>query len=145
MISLLDVNVLLALFDGAHARHEAAHDWFDSNRHTGWATCPITESALVRILSSPAYPGRHGSIDDLAERLVMFRESGDHVFWPDDVSLAHPQVFRFHHIIGHRQLTDAYLLALAVRFGGRLATFDGKIRRSAVARAYARSMVVLEA
>ena len=58
MIALLDVNVLVALFDPAHLHHEAAHVWFGRNRSRRWATCPLTENALVRVLSNPSYPGR---------------------------------------------------------------------------------------
>jgi predicted nucleic acid-binding protein len=56
MISLLDANMLIALFDEAHVHHQAAHDWLLINRSTGWATCPLTENACIRIMSQPSYP-----------------------------------------------------------------------------------------
>ena len=143
MIALLDVNVLVALFDGAHLHHEAAHNWFAENRGHGWATCPLTENGLVRILSNPAYPGRRTTVADAVDRLNSFRESGNFVFWPDTVSFCNQGTFRFVHIGGHRQLTDVYLLALAVRNNGRLATFDRGIPLPSVEGAETSHMVQL--
>ena len=87
MVALLDVNVLVALFDPVHAHHELAHQWFDRNRQSGWASCPLTENGLVRVISNSAYPGRRTTPQDAIERLTRFRESGDHAFWPDSASL----------------------------------------------------------
>lgn len=123
MTALLDVNVLVALFDPMHATHEAAHEWFDENRRDGWATCPLTENGLVRILSNPSYPGRMTTIGDAITRLRSFRKSGHHIFWPDAASIC-DEVVQPAHVQGYRQLTDVYLLALAVANDGRLATFD---------------------
>ena len=135
MIGLLDVNVLIALFDPAHDHHEAAHGWFGEHRLQGWATCPITENGLIRILSNPRYPGR-GTTPALAlHHLHVFRQSGNHVFWPDSVSVCEPSLIETMHLRGHRQLTDAYLLALAARSGGRLVTFDRKIDIAVVGEA----------
>lgn len=143
MISLPDVNVLVALFDPEHVQHSAAHDWFGRHREEGWATCPLTENGLVRVLSNPAYPGRRTLPADAVERLDAFRRSGDHSFWPDGVSFCDGEVFRFQHIAGYRQLTDVYLLALAVRNGGRLATFDRAIPLHAVEGAAPENLAVL--
>jgi hypothetical protein len=131
MATLLDVNVLVALFDPMHVHHEAAHEWFGTIRQGGWATCPLTENGMVRILANPNYPGRMTTIGDAIARLVSFRESGHHTFWPDTASISE-EVIRPAHIQGYRQLTDIYLLALAVRNEGRLATFDRAIPLSAV-------------
>ena len=131
-IALLDVNVLVALFDGAHTHHELAHEWFATHRELGWATCPLTENGLVRVLSNPAYPGRRTTLGDAIARLVAFRGSGHHNFWPDAISLCDAERFDSTHIAGHRQLTDVYLLGLAVSREGRLATFDGRIHSSSV-------------
>ncbi len=131
MIALLDVNVLVALFDPMHANHEAAHQWFAESRRQGWATCPLTENGLVRVLSNPRYPGRMTTIGDAITRLVSFRESGHHNFWPDSVSLCDEAVLPAH-VQGYRQLTDVYLLALAVMNEGRLATFDRGVPLSSV-------------
>jgi uncharacterized protein len=141
--ALLDVNVLIALFDPDHVHHEAAHTWFGSHRSSGWATCPLTENGVVRILSNPAYSPSAERPADVARRLSAFRNSGDHAFWPDDVSVCDSRIFDLG--IGHRYLTDVYLLALAVSRDGRLATFDRKIPARAVRGARADHLVVVDA
>ncbi len=140
--ALLDVNVLIALFDPEHVHHEAAHAWFGTQRESGWATCPLTENAAVRILSNPAY-GFTTAPKELARRLAAFRESGHHSFWPDDLSLCDTTVFDL--AVGHRQLTDVYLLGLAVARDGFLATFDRSIPLKAVRGARPADLVVLDA
>ena len=82
-VALLDINVLVALFDPEHAHHEAAHEWFAANRATGWATCPLTENGFVRVLSNPAYAPMPERPPALLGRLRAFCESGEHTFWPD--------------------------------------------------------------
>jgi toxin-antitoxin system PIN domain toxin len=141
--ALLDINVLIALFDPDHVHHEAAHAWFGTHRFSGWATCPLTENGVVRILSNPAYSPSAERPADVARRLAVFRDSGDHVFWPDDVSICDSRIFDLG--IGHRHLTDVYLLALAVSRDARLATFDRKIPAKAVRGAHAGHIVVVEA
>lgn len=135
MVGLLDVNVLVALFDADHVHHENAHGWLSGSRRDGWATCPITENGLVRIITNPTYSGRRTTLSDALDRLRRFRESGDHVFWPDEVSLCDPGRVRPRHLRGHRQVTDAYLLSLAVARRGRLVTFDGGLSIEAVENA----------
>jgi len=132
MIGLLDVNTLVALFDPEHVHHRMAHDWFGTHRARGWATCPLTENGLVRVISNPKYPGRRATVSDAIGRLQRFRASGDHVFWADSVSISDTDRLALHHIQGHRQLTDVYLLALAVDHEGRLITFDRTIQRKSV-------------
>jgi uncharacterized protein len=132
MIALLDVNVLVALFDPAHLHHEAAHAWFRRNRSARWASCPLTENALVRILSNASYPGARTTVADATSRLRRFCSDRLHVFWPDSVSIRESGRFRWNHVRGHRQLTDLYLLALSVANRGRLATFDSTISLKAV-------------
>ena len=127
MIALHDVNVLVALFDPAHLHHEAAHAWFGGNRNRRWATCPLTENALVRILSNASYPGRRTTLEDAASRLRTLCLDRQHVFWPDSVSVRDAGRIRWNHVHGHRQLTDVYLLALSVANQGCLATFDSTI------------------
>jgi toxin-antitoxin system PIN domain toxin len=87
VIALLDVNVLIALFDPAHVHHEAAHVWFEANRESRWSTCTLTENAFVRVLSNPAYPGRGTTVENAVSRLRSFCSAQEHVFWPDSVSL----------------------------------------------------------
>jgi uncharacterized protein len=141
--ALLDVNVLVALFDPDHVHHEPAHAWFSMHRSAGWATCPLTENGVVRILSNPAYSPSAERPAQIARRLAAFRQSGNHVFWPDDVSVCDSSAFNL--TVGHKQLTDVYLLALAVRHGGRLATFDRSIPVKAVRGARADHLAVIDA
>ena len=126
-IALLDVNVLVALFDPDHVHHEAAHDWLARNRKGGWATCPLTENGLVRILSNAAYSGVHETAASIRRRLVAFCASGQHVFWTDEVSLRNRRLFPESAGFSHAQVTDVYLLGLATHKEGRLASFDRKI------------------
>lgn len=130
-IALLDVNVLVALFDPDHVHHEAAHEWFSANREDGWATCPVTENGLVRILSNVVYTGVHETAANIRRRLDTFCSSGNHSFWPDDLSLRSEHRFRLSGV-SHGQITDVYLLGIATGKDGRLATFDRRIPLRAV-------------
>src|SRR5882757_316468 len=143
MVALLDVNVLIALFDPAHVHHEAAHKWFEINHKYRWATCPLTENAFVRVLSNPSYPGQTTTVEDARSRLLTFSSEREHVFWPDSVSIRERGRFRWKHVQGHRQLTDVYLLALAISNQGRLATFDSTISPHAIEGAKKLHLVVL--
>src|SRR3954447_15326355 len=120
--ALLDVNVLVALFDPDHVHHDAAHDWFADCGHAAWATCPLTENGFVRIVSNLARRGEFLPISEVAAILMKFCASGGHEFWPDSISLADEGLFDVTHVRGHRQITDVYLLGLAVKHGGRLTT-----------------------
>jgi len=131
-VALLDVNVLVALFDPDHVHHDPAHDWFAASRAGGWASCPLTENGLVRILSNASYSGVHETPGRIVERLVAFCGSGEHVFWGDEVSLRDRRLFNAPLAVTHRQVTDIYLLGLARHKGGRLATFDRSIPVGAV-------------
>lgn len=134
-VGLLDVNVLVALFDPEHVYHDAAHAWLEDNRGQGWATCPITENGLVRVLSNPGYRREPPAAADVLKSLAAFRSSGGHEFWPDDISLCDPSRLASKAVLTGRQITDAYLVALAVGHGGRLVTFDLMIAISAIAGA----------
>jgi hypothetical protein len=131
--ALLDINLLVALFDPDHVHHELAHDWFADNRARGWATCPITENGFVRVLSNPGYGGPITRVTELTARLRRFCASGFHLFWPDNVSIRDEATFRPELIGGHRQLTDVYLLGLAWRHEGTLATFDHRMSEKVIA------------
>ncbi len=131
-VALLDANVLVALFDPDHVHHEAAHRWFAKSRESGWATCPLTENGVVRILSNPAYSGTTETPESVLRRLKSFCASGKHTFWEDAVSIRDERVFKRPLPISHRQLTDAYLLGLAKLSAGRLASFDRHIPLGAV-------------
>ena len=140
---LLDVNVLVALFDPHHIHHDAAHDWFAGNRGAGWATCPITENGFVRVISHPAY-GLGERVESATARLRAFCDSGDHQFWRDAISLR-DEIFDLSRAGGAKQLTDIYLLGLAVNRKGRLATFERTISTGAVRGASVESLAVVVA
>lgn len=106
MVALLDVNVLIALFDGMHEHHEKAHHWFGRHRRLGWATCPLTENGFVRIISNSSYPGRGTTLPDAVFRLEEFRETGYHRFWPDAISVRNEELFSTQHITSPKRLTD---------------------------------------
>jgi uncharacterized protein len=133
--ALLDVNVLIALFDPAHPNHEEAHRWFGRQKMDGWATCPMTENGCVRVLSNPAYPTIEATPVEVIERLREMCTDAKHEFWDERLSVLDPHVFHPAFISGSQKITDVYLLALAVRHRGRLATFDRSIPIKAVAGA----------
>lgn len=142
MRALLDVNVLIALLDADHAVHERAVEWFDANARSGWASCPITENGCVRVMSHPGYPNAP-PVAAVVKRLRAATAGRFHEFWADDVSLLDPAVFDAERVHGPRQLTDAYLVALAVRHSGRLVTFDHSISIQAVKGAKAAHLLSL--
>ncbi|MEC4815692.1 MAG: TA system VapC family ribonuclease toxin [Scytonema sp. PMC 1069.18] len=129
-IYLLDVNVLLALSDPMHIYHEAAHRWFATKGKYAWATCPITENGFVRIASHPNYPNRPGDVPSVLAILRQFCTMVGHHFWSEDVSIR--ELLQPNVLIPHSQITDVFLLGLAVQKEGKLATFDQRIVTSAV-------------
>lgn len=143
-VALLDINVLVALFDPDHVHHEAAHDWLEKERQHGWATCPLTENGIVRILSNAAYADPPEAPLDVATRLRQFCASGEHTFWPDDISIRDLRSTKGH-ILAHKQITDVYLLALARNRNGRLATFDRSVPLAAVDGATHRHIDIIPA
>lgn len=143
MRALLDVNVLVALLDGGHLHHRTATDWLGSHMSAGWASCPLTQNGCVRILSLTSYPNSQPPTM-VAQRLGQAVSGGHHEFWPDSLSLLEPQRLNWDHLLGSRQVTDAYLLALAVQRGGRLVTFDRGIAAAAVPGASKRHLVTLD-
>ena len=142
MRSLLDVNVLIALLDADHALHRRASEWVDVNAGDGWASCPITENGCVRVMSHPGYPNAL-PVRAIMERLAEAGASGLHEFWADDVSLLDAGVADSARIHGPRQITDVYLLALAVAHRGRFVTLDSSISHDAVVGAEKRHVFVL--
>jgi len=127
MVSLVDVNLLIALAWPSHIHHDAAHAWFSRSAGFGWATCPIIQSGFVRISSNPSIIPNAVSPREallLLERIVAHQ---GHIFWPDDIALVGSTPVPKELIAGHRQVTDAYLLGLALSKRGKLATLDRKI------------------
>ena len=131
-VYLLDVNVLIALVDPAHVQHEPAHEWFGRTGKKGFATCPITENGLLRIVGHPRYPNSPGAPGVVAQSLAALRGLPGHAFWADTVSLADAQCVDASRLSGHAQVTDSYLLALAVAHRGRLASMDRRLVVDAV-------------
>jgi toxin-antitoxin system PIN domain toxin len=130
------------LSDDEHLHHSMASEWWASHRNDGWASCPLTQNGLVRVVSSANYRRPKRLADALAQ-LSGLLSTPTHAFWPDDMSLADPAVFDHGHILGPNQITDVYLLALAVKNGGRLVTLDRGIPLRAVRGAEARHLVVI--
>lgn len=142
MIALLDINLLIALFDAAHVHHQAAHTWMTRNHSLGWATCPVTQNGCVRAMSQPSYPG-HLPVPEITRRFTTAVDVPEHTFWSDSISICDASRFEPARILTPRTLTDVYLLGLAKENGGRLVTFDRTISFSAVANVKTRHLLVL--
>ena len=140
--ALLDVNVLLALLDADHVDHLRARRWLETEIGYGWASCAITQNGFVRIVSQPRYPSPVSPAQAL-DLLGHACATPHHRFWPSDVSVLDGAAVDRERIHGPRQVTDAYLLALAVEHAGRFVTFDRSVVRSAVPRATADHLVVI--
>ncbi len=140
--ALLDVNVLLALLDGDHVDHSRARRWLEREIGGGWASCAITQNGFVRILSQPQYPSPV-PVAEAAARLARATGSEHHAFWPCDLSLLDAGLVDRSRVHGPRQVTDVYLLALAVHHEGRFVTFDDRIPLEAVPGATPEHVVVL--
>jgi len=139
--ALLDVSVLLAVFDPDHVDHSAARGWLAAHLEFGWASCALTENGFVRVLSQPRYP--HPVPPGRAVQLLERARASDHEFWDCELSLTDPAAVDRDRLHGPQQVTDVYLLALAVRHGGRLVTFDRTVPLSAAPGATSQHLVVL--
>ncbi len=123
-VTLLDANVLVGLLSEDSEFHAASQRWFMQHARKGWASCPFTQAAFVRITSNPAasrYTIRPAQAVEVLEEALRFPV---HEFWKDDLSMAEATAGFRDCLTGHRQTTDAYLLGLVLRHKGRLATFD---------------------
>ena len=144
MRALLDINVLIALFDPDHVFHDRSHRWWKSNARGGWASCPLIENGVVRIMSNPAYSkGAQFPPNELIQRLKHFAINTDHEFWPDDLTLRDDTLFVGERLHSSRSITDIYLLGLAVKHEERLATFDEQIPISSVRGAKASNLCLI--
>ena len=124
---LLDTNMLIALLWPSHEQHDLAVKWFGRHREKGWATCPMTEAGFVRIVSNPAFSRDAVHPREAIQVLAANTAAPDHEFWPDELPVAGGVAFCGARLIGHQQVTDAYLLGLAMSRGGALATLDKRI------------------
>jgi len=131
-VALLDVNVLIALLDRRHLHHEPAHAWFAAEQAKGWATCPLTQNAVLRIVGQPRYPNSPGPPAVVAPLVAELIRHPQHQFWPDSLSLLGQSGVDVSHLLEASQLTETYLLALAVHRGGRLVSFDRRLSCEAV-------------
>ena len=132
MRALLDVNVWIALFDDAHQFSGRANQ-FINRSGIQIATCALVENGVIRVMSLPSYSRRGGlPMQQVRARLQEACTTLNHEFWPDDVSLRSDEWVDFSRVQGHNQITDLYLLALAVRHGGCLVTLDQAIALSSV-------------
>jgi hypothetical protein len=129
---LLDVNVLIALVDPTHVQHDRAHEWFARKGKRAWATCPLVENGVLRILGSSRYPNSPGTPAAVAEMVSILLGLEGHAFWPDDVTLLDAKRVDTTRLLDSAQITDSYLLALARAHGGQLATFDRHLVTDAV-------------
>ena len=126
MRRLLDINTLIALCDPNHVHHQRVSTWFEDIASRSWASCPITENGFIRILSNPGYPGLSGSVSVAVQLLQELRRHKGHEFWSDDYSIVAGSV----HLTDEarsKNITDLYLLGLALRKKGKLATLDLRI------------------
>ena len=137
MTYLLDVNALIALIDPTHANHDVTHQWFAADGGQSWATCPITENGILRIVGNARYPNSPGSPAAVAGLLARLKTHAGHVFWPDNISLLDASKIDAGRLLTHAQITDSYLLALAVAHRGMVATLDRRLTTTAVAKGQA--------
>jgi uncharacterized protein len=143
MRSLLDINVLIALLDEDHAFHTHAHAWWRKDQPQ-WASCPLTENGVVRIMASPSYSqARQFTVAELVTLLQTFTAGTKHALWPDSVSILDATRFDHGRILSSKTLADICLLSLAAEKSGRLVTFDQGIAASAVLRATPRNLLIL--
>lgn len=140
--ALLDVNILLALLDSDHVDHERARAWVNTEIEHGWASCAITQNGFVRIISQPRYPSPVAPSQAI-HRLARAAATEHHQYWTCSISLLDNDVIDRARLHGPRQVTDAYLLALAVAHQGRLVTLDQTVPLSAVPGATTAHLTVL--
>lgn len=143
MRHLLDVNVWVALLDEAHAFHAQALA-FIRRRKVKIATCALVENGVIRVLNLPGY-SRLGPVgfEVVSRKLSEICADADHEFWPGSISLRTPGVVNWPRVLGHNQITDVYLLALALANDGCLATLDHRVALSTVPQATAANLLLL--
>jgi uncharacterized protein len=140
---LLDVNVLIALLDTNHLFHAKVHGWL-SNHTGGLATCAITQNGAVRIMSQPRYSALISlSATHIQKQLHQSLAAQDHAFWHCDISLLDERWFDWTCIHGPGQLTDIYLLGIALANQGCLVTLDRHISVNTVRGAQAVNLLIL--
>jgi toxin-antitoxin system PIN domain toxin len=142
MRALLDINMLLALFDRGHLFHSRALGWWSRNKADGWANCPLTENGYLRVVPQASYP-RPAKLADAAVQLRAWAVPPLHAFWPDDVSILDGALIDHSRLLSPKRISDVYLLAIVVNHGGRLVTLDTGISVEAVKGARREQLVVI--
>lgn len=142
MRALFDVNVLLALVDTQHVHYPRVRNWWAVERKFGWASCPLSQNGFVRIISQPSYL-RPRSTSEAIDLLRRATRRPEHEFWADDVSIVDADAVDHRRVIGPRQITDIYLLALATKHAGRFVTLDSRVAIAAVKGATPDNLVIL--
>ena len=142
-VHLLDVNVLIALSWPSHIHHSSAHRWFSEERGDGFATCPMTQCGFIRISANSLIIPDAVSVPKARDHLRLLMAHPDHVFWNDDVNPCEKDGLPAALMGGHRQVTDAYLVALACRRRGKLVTLDQRIPKALKNSRFAESVVLI--
>jgi uncharacterized protein len=140
---LLDVNVLIALLWPAHEGHLQAQHWFDRNSHQGWATCPFTQGAFVRIVTNPAFSSDAVTPQEAIKLLRSNFDNPSHRSWEDEISFVQAVQPFERRLKDHQQVTDAYLLGLAIHKKGKLATMDRAVMALRPEKSHARNHLVV--
>ncbi len=140
---LLDVNVLIAMTWPSHEAHAKVQRWLSDLGRERWASCPFTQTAFVRILSNPAFSPNALTPVDAVALLQSNVGHAAHQFWHDDIGLVEAMTLLQRKLVGHQQVTDAYLLALAIHHKGRLATLDRKLTALLPEKTAARDVVTV--
>lgn len=141
--NLLDLNVLIALTDDSHQHYKRAWDWLRIPGQQSWGICPLTESGYVRVTTNPAaHSGARTLAKSSAVLTELTREPG-YCYWPISESWATLTAPFADRIFGHQQVTDAYLLGLAIKEDGVLVTFDRGLKYMAGPE-FSRNLLVLE-
>ena len=143
MRHLLDINVWVALLDEAHVHHAQALA-FAKRRSVKIATCPLVENGVIRVLNLPGY-SRLGpaGFERVKNKLQQICTDLDHEFWPDEVSLRTEASINWSRVLGHNQITDIYLLALAVARQGCFVTLDHRVTLSTVKSGTVKNLMLL--
>ncbi len=136
------MNVLIALTEPGHVHTRRAQEWFNTSGKSDWGVCPLTEAGFLRVTTNPSYCPVPRSMEQAMAILQMMKDYPGYLFWEIEeswVTLTAPFAVR---IFGHQQVTDAYLLGLAIKKDGVLVTFDSAIQRLAGSE-FSRNVLVL--
>jgi len=141
--NLLDVNVLIALAEPGHKHYRAAHEWLNSSGKDNWSLCPLTEAGFVRVTTNPAYRPGPRTLEETVTILQGIKRYPGYWFWEIDESWVTLTARFATRLVGHQQVTDAYLLGLSIKEDGVLVTFDRGLKYMAGAE-FSRNLLILE-